>query len=117
MRTLFKLGVLLLIAHALFRFIPPYWHHNQFENELNALSLEWGAPNDEEVMQHVLATAAKHEVPITREHVSVQRVRDHVLIQVAYAVPIEWLPTVHKPWEFTTSLDVWKIDPPRIPGR
>jgi hypothetical protein len=109
LRTLFKLAILLLAAHALFRFVPPYWNHHQFEQDLKTVSEQWGDPQDEEVMQHVLATAEKHSVPITREHVTITRAREHILINVAYALPIEWVPTVKKPWDFTTKIDVWKF--------
>ena len=30
MKALFKLAIFFLVAHALFRFVPPYWSHNQF---------------------------------------------------------------------------------------
>ena len=112
MKTLFKLAILFLIAHALFRLDLPYWHHNQFESALSELSQQWGEPTDEEVMEHVLATAARHNVPITREHVTVRRVREHILVDLAYAVPIEWLPTMKKPWEFEYHLDAWKVGQP-----
>lgn len=114
MKTLFKLAILFLIAHALFRFVPPYWHHQQFKTALTELSQQWGEPTDEDVMQHVLATAAKHDVPITSEHVTLRRVREHILIDVAYVVPIEWLPTMKKPWDFELHLDVWKLGTPKV---
>ena len=50
MKTLFKLAILFLIAHALFRFVPPYWHHQQFKTALTELSQQWGEPTDEDVM-------------------------------------------------------------------
>lgn len=109
MRTLFRLAILFFVAHALFRFVPPYWHHHQFKSSITELSETWGDPTDEEVMQHVLAAAAQHQVPITREHVTVRRVSEHVLVDLAYEVPIEWVPTVKKPWEFDLHLDVWKV--------
>ena len=117
MRALLKIAILLLVANALFRFVPPYWHHNQFESALKDLSQTWGTPNDEEVMQHVLTTAEEHKIPITREHVTVERKGEHILIDVAYALPIEWVPTVKRDWAFTTHVNAWRLEPPKPRGR
>ena len=112
MKTLFRLAILLLFANAMFHFVPPYWHHQQFQRELKDISQQWGEPTNEEVMQYVLATAEKHKVPITGEQVSLQRGNGHILIELAYEVPIQWVPSVRRPWPFTTRLDVWRLEPP-----
>ena len=117
MRTVLKIAILLLVAHALFRFIPPYWHHHQFEAALRDVSQRWGQPHDEEVMQHVLTTAEAHSVPITREHVTVRRQGDRILVDVAYALPIEWVPSYKRDWDFKTHINAWRLEPPRLPGR
>jgi hypothetical protein len=117
MRAVLKIAILLLVAHALFRFIPPYWHHHQFEAALRDVSQRWGQPHDEEVMQHVLTAAEQHSVPITREHVAVRRQGDHILVDVAYSLPIEWVPSYKTDMEFKYHLNAWRLEPPKIPGR
>ena len=113
MRALFRIAILLLVANALFRFVPPYWHHNQFESALKDRSQRWGQPNDEEVMQHVLAAAEANSVPITRDHVTVRRQTEHILVDVEYALPIEWFPSFKRDWEFKTHINAWRLEPPK----
>jgi hypothetical protein len=117
MRALFRIAILLLVAHALFRFVPPYWHHNQFQSALKDASQVWGQPTDEEVMEHVLTTAAENDVPITRDHVSVRRQQNYILVDVEYTLPIEWVPTYKKDWPFKAHLNAWRLEPPKPRGR
>ena len=116
MRALLRILVLLLLVHGLYRFVPPYFHHNQFESALKDLSQRWGQPNDEEVMQHVLTTAGENSVPITRDHVSIQRQRDHILIDVDYTLPIEFLPSYKRDVAFKTHVNAWRLEPPKNPS-
>lgn len=117
MRALLKIAILLLIVHALFRFVPPYVHHNQFSTALKNVAQSWGQPQDEEVMQHVLNTAAEHSVPITSENVTVTRQTQHILVDVAYTLPIEWIPGFKRDWQFETHVNAWRLEPPKAPGR
>ena len=116
MRALIRIAILLLLAHGLYRFVPPYFHHHQFESALKDLSTRWGTPNDEEVMQHVLTTAAEHQVPITRDHVSVQRQQNHILIDIDYTVPVEFIPSVRRDVGFKTHVDAWRLETRNTPG-
>ena len=109
MRTLLRLAILFLVAYALFKFVPPYWHHHQFEAALKDVSQRWGEPSDEEVMQKVLTIAEENRVPITREHVTVTRQQQHILVDVAYSLPIEFVPTVKRDWAFETHVDAWRV--------
>ena len=117
MRALFRIAILLLVAHALFRFVPPYWRHNQFQSALKEVAQQWGQPHDEEVMQHVLTTAAEHDVPITRDHVSVRRQAERILVDVEYSLPIEWIPSYKKQWDFKAHVNAWRLEPPKPRGR
>ena len=117
MRALLRIAILLLVAHGLFRFVPPYWHHNQFESAIKKVAQEWGQPTDEEVMQYVLTAAAENDVPITRDHVSVRRQGEHTLVDVEYTLPIEWLPSYKRDWDFKAHLNAWRLEPPKPRGK
>ena len=105
MKTLFKLGIMLLVANALFRFVPPYWRNHEFQSQVKEASLKWRNLPDDAVMEDVLAVAASHDVPITSQNVNIQRVNDRLRLRVAYDVPIELLPTMSRPWTFTSNVD------------
>ena len=116
-RTIFKFAIFLLIVHALVRFVPPYWRHHQFERALKDASLAWNRPDDEDVVQSVLTLAAGHDVPIGREHISIRRAPEHLYLDIAYSVPVEWIPSNPQPWRFTTHVDAWVLRPPNVPGK
>lgn len=116
MRTLFRIVVILLMAHAIYRFLPPYYHDERFGTELKDTAPFWRELSDAEVTQRVLDLAAKHKVPITEQHVTVsQAVRDHILIDIEYEVPVEWLPGFKKPWKFSQHHDAWAIGIKKLP--
>ena len=117
MRALIRIAILLLLANGLYRFVPPYFHHHQFESALKDLSQRWGTPSDAEVLQHVLTTAADHKVPITHDHVSIQRQGDHIYIDVDYTVPVEFVPSVRRNVGFKTHVDAWRLETRNLPKR
>jgi hypothetical protein len=116
-KTLFKLGIILLVANALFRFIPPYWRNHEFQSEVQHASLKWRNLSDAAVMEDVLSVAASRNVPITAQNVTIQRDRDRLHLRVAYDVPIELLPSMSRPWTFTSEADAevlrHAVSPPR----
>jgi hypothetical protein len=105
LKTLFKLGILLLVANALFRFVPPYWRHHEFEWEVKEASLKWRNLPDAGVTEDVLSVAAKHDVPITSQNITIDRVKDRLHLKVTYDQPIELLPSMSRPWTFTSKVD------------
>jgi hypothetical protein len=56
-------------------------------------------------MEDVLAVAASRNVPITAQNVTIQRDRDRLHLRVAYDVPLELLPSMSRPWTFTSKAD------------
>jgi hypothetical protein len=104
-KFLFKLGIVLLVANALFRFIPPYWRHHEFESDVKHASLKWRNQSDDGVMQDVLSLAASRNVPVGQENVKIQRVKDRLYLTVAYDVPIELLPSMSRVWRFDSNVE------------
>lgn len=111
MKTLFRLGMILLVANALFRFVPPYWRHHEFESEVKEASLKWRNLADADVTEDVLSVAGKHDVPITSQNITIQRLKDRLQLKVTYDLPIELLPSMSRPWTFTSNVDAEVIRP------
>src|SRR5215210_3319229 len=105
MKLLFKLAIILLVANALFRFVPPYWRNHEFESDVKHASLRWRNSPDGAVMDDVLSLAANHNVPIGKENVNIRRVKEHLYLTVAYDVPIELLPSMSRAWRFDANVD------------
>ncbi len=104
MKSLFKLAILLLLANGLFRFSVPYWHHHQFESALKGRILFWRDSSDETILTEVLDFAAENSVPVGREQIDLRRENEHLFLNVGYTLPIEFVPTVIRPWRFDIKL-------------
>ncbi len=111
MKFLIKLAVFVLIANALFRFVPPYWDHTQFERELKDSSIAWRDYSDAEVRELVLVMAQKHDVPVEREQVAVRRERDHLFIDLAYSRALALVPGSKYTWDYESKIDTWMLTP------
>ncbi|MBA2304189.1 MAG: hypothetical protein H0W08_16375 [Acidobacteria bacterium] len=115
MKSLFKLVVFIVLANALVRFAIPYWHHHEFESALKARVLDWRESGDEAILQEVFALAAENHVPILPDHVGLRRESDRLLLDIAYTLPIEFFPTVARPWEFAVNLSGRVVRAPGSP--
>ena len=111
MKFLIKLVVFLLVANALYRFVPPYWDHTQFVQELKETSIGWRDSSDDEVRGLVLAMAQARGLPVAREQVNVRRERDRLFIDLAYSRPMELIPGSKYTWEFDSKVDTWMLTP------
>ena len=105
MKTLFKLA----IAHALVRFVPPYWNFTQFRWALKENASQWREHSDQTITEEVLQLARKHKVPITGQHVQVRREGDHLFVDVGYTDLIEFIPTMKRDWRFAADVDAWTL--------
>lgn len=115
-KTLFKLAVFLLVAHAMFRFVPPYWNHNQFESELKERAVTWRTDTEYQVRERVLEMAQARGLPVSREQITVRRDKDYLFVDVEYPRAIELLPTWKYEWTFDSSVStlmLQSLDPGR----
>ena len=110
LRTLFKLAVFLLVAHALFRFVPPYWNHNQFESEVKERAVSWASLTDAQVSDQLLEMARTRGLPVTREDIAVRWDGNHLVMDVAYSRDIEFLPSWTYEWTFESHVSTLILD-------
>lgn len=108
-RTLLRLVVFLLLAHALYRFVPPYWHYYQFKDAVRETALYSHGRADAEVVDRVMELAGQYSVPLEREQVQVSQQAQHTYIDAAWIENIEFLPTWRYPWQFEVNADVWHV--------
>ena len=111
-RNLIRIVVVLLIAHALFRFVPPYVHYHQFKDAVREAALFAGDRPAADLVDQVMSLAAKYEIPIEREAVQVSRDKQSTYITVSYEEQIEWLPSYSRPMPFTVDVEGWHVQPP-----
>ena len=104
LRGLFKLAVFLILANALFRFVPPYWHHTRLESEIEERAPGWRRETEDEVRDLVLAMAERREIPLAAEQVSVRREPDALYIDLAYPRRLELFPGWRHEWAFEANV-------------
>ena len=99
-RTFVKIGIFLLIVHALYRFVPVYFHYQQFKDAVHETALFSRERNEAQIADIVMELAEKYQIPLSRESVQVRREGGRTLIDASYVESIEWLPTYKRPWQF-----------------
>jgi hypothetical protein len=99
-RTFVKIGIFLLIVHALYRFVPVYFHYQQFKDAVHETALFSRERNEAQIADLVMELAEKYQIPLSRESVQVRRDGGRTLIDATYVESIEWLPTYKRPWQF-----------------
>ena len=100
MRTIVKLAIFLLVVHAMYRFIPTYFHYQQFKDAVHETALFSRGKTDLQIVEQVMAVAEKYQVPLSPDYVQVRRENEQIFISVSYVENIEWLPTYKRPWQF-----------------
>jgi hypothetical protein len=111
-RNLIRLAVLLLIAHALFRFVPVYVHHYQFKDAVAETALFAKDRTDTELVDRVMTLAERYQIPLERDAVQVSRDKLMTYITLTYEEQIEWVPSYRRPMPFTVSVEGWHVQPP-----
>ena len=116
MRTIVKLAIFLLIVHAMYRFVPTYFHYQQFKDAVHETELFSRGRTDAQIVERVMALAAQHKIPLSPDYVQVRRENEQPIISVSYVENIEWLPSYKKPWQFDIGEAVFTNVRPVSPG-
>ena len=111
LRNLVRLAVVLLLGHALFRFVPVYLHYHQFKDAVEETALFAKDRTDHEIVERVMTLAMRYEIPIGPEAVQVTRDKQFTYINIQYEERIEWVPTYTRPMPFTIAVEGWHVRP------
>lgn len=112
LRNLIRIAVVLLIGHALYRFVPVYIHYQQFKDAVEEAALYSKDRTDIEVVDRVMALAGRYAIPIQPDDVQVTRDKQFTYINILYEEQIEWLPTYRRPMPFTIAAEGWHVKQP-----
>lgn len=110
MRKLFKLAVFLLVLHAFYRFGPVYWNDANLRWDIKESAKAWQGLNQAQVEDEVMALAERNNVPILRQHMDVRSTGTRVAVDLAYVVPVEFLPGWKYPWTFESTVETWTLN-------
>lgn len=112
LRNLVRLAVILLIAHALYRFVPVYTHYYQFKDAVQEAAMFSKDRTEPELVDRVMILADHYQIPLDREAVQVSKDSQRTYITLMYEEQIEWVPTYKRTMPFTVSVEGWHSSPP-----
>jgi len=111
LRNLVRLLVLLLIANALYRFVPVYLHHYQFKDAVAEAAKFSKDRTDVELVDRVMVLAERYQIPLDREAVQVTRDKQLTYINLVYEQEIQWVPSYKRRMPFNVSVEGWHVIP------
>ena len=110
-RKLLKLAIVLLIANALYQFVPPFVHYVQFKDAVRQAVLFSKDVPDGVLLDKVMSLAEEHNVPIDRDAIVIRRDRSNLYIDASYVQAIAFVPTYSYPWQFEVKADAIHMAP------
>jgi hypothetical protein len=112
-RKLVKIGVLLLIANALYQTVPVFWRYQQFKMALDDVARAAKGKTDAVIVNDVMDLAATHKVALERDWVTVSRSpdRSHTYIDVTWAERLMPVPGWTHTWVPEVRVDGWHASP------
>jgi hypothetical protein len=99
-RKLINLVVFLLIANALYRVAPVWWHYREFKDGVEELTLFSRDRPIPAIVDAVMRLAAEHHVPLDRDYVQVQKDMNGVYIDASYVEVLKLAPGYEIPHQF-----------------
>ena len=113
-RSLIKLGLVVLIANAAWRVGNAYLAHYRFTDAVQQLTHYRGDKSDNEIHNRIFALASQYEIVVTDETLTIQKEDNRTIVDGAYKKPIEFLPRVIYDWPFTVHIDTPIVDPMKL---
>ena len=111
LRKLVRFAIVLLIAHALYRFVPVYVHYQQFKDAVAEAALFSKDRPDVELLDRIMLLAERYRIPIDRDAVQITRDGQSTRVHATYEERIEWLPSYRRAMPFTVSVEGWHVRP------
>jgi hypothetical protein len=112
MKLLIKLAVVALLANAAWRLGLEYLTHYRFADSVQEAAIDSGQ-SDAQLRQVVLELAAKYDVPLTDDALTIRTEDRRRYINGSYVKPITFLPGYDRDWSFTLAVESYVIVPRR----
>jgi hypothetical protein len=116
-RTVLKLALALLLAHALYQFVPVYINYHQFRDDMKQAALFGGGATEHELVQQVLLHAQVRDIPVESTGVSVSRLNNQTFIEAAYEQPVKVLPWYTYVWHVELDASAMHVHAPKGSSR
>ena len=108
-KNLLRLVIVLAVGHALYHFVPPYWHYQQFKDDVKQTALFAGRAPESAIAEQVMVHARTRRVPVQPHDVSVRRLNNQTFIDVQYVEPIKILPNYVYRWQVKVAVSAFQM--------
>ncbi len=108
-RKLVKVIVALLIANALYRFVPPYVHYVQFKDGVHEALMFSRGVSDSGVADRIARLAEEHGVPLDRDEIEIRHDVGKIYVDASYVQVIRFAPFYSYPWQFDVKTDALQL--------
>jgi hypothetical protein len=115
MKTIIKLGIVVLIINAAFQAGRSYYEHHSFQREVHMETLNAGRGRSDEIHQHVLDMAAARDYEMSWNDVQLAIDKDYITIEMKWVDTIELVPRLYsRQWPYEGRVQVRKLKPVKI---
>jgi hypothetical protein len=117
MKTIFQIGVALILLTASVQGARAALKHYQFVDAIQEAMLFAGSRTEDQIADRVLELAGDYGIPLEPANVSVQRAPYQITIDAPYTDIVNVLPGVYsRPWDFDTQVNVRLLEDTRPRG-
>ena len=104
-KLLVKLAIVALLANAAREMGTAYLTWFRFRDDVRQAAI-YKAKTDGELMSRIMDLAARYEIPLEQDNVTVSRDERSVTVDGWYDVVIEVVPRFRYPWHFSLAVEV-----------
>ena len=110
MKLIIKLLIVALVANATWRLGSQYATHYRFSDSVQDAAIDSGL-SDAQLRQRVLELAARYDVPLSDEQLTIRTEYTRRFIDGSYVKPITILPGYDRNWPFTLAVQGYVLTP------
>ena len=110
-KTLVKLALAALVAHAVWVLFIVYSAHYRFKDAVASTALFRGQMSESQLHDRILELARDYDVPVTDENLTIRLPQNHTIVESSYTRPVNFFPGFTYPWRFTVKVDTFTLQP------
>jgi hypothetical protein len=107
MKLLLKLALVAVVANATWHLFTVYSENYKFRDAVQYAAESRGNKTDEQLREAVLAIAARTDLPLDEEHLTVRHEETHTIVDGSYTRTVEVFPGLKYEWPFTAHVDAY----------
>jgi hypothetical protein len=115
-KTIIKLALAAIIAHAVWQLFVVYSAHYRFRDSVNSTTQFRGDLSDEQLHDRIFELASQFDVPVTDETLTIRRLENHTIVESSYIRPVNLFPGFTYKWPFTLKVDTFTAPKPSGSG-